>query len=341
MDVLKQETDSEKSSSSNVLRNTISLIAVVAIFVWVIPRIASYSEIWQQLRSLDSGYIPLLIVLGIINLTSPAGMQCACLPGLRFKKALSVDWVTTAVTNTIPGGSAIAMGMTWSMYRKQNLSKGSITRSFVVSGVFDNAFKFATPLVAALWLATERPMTAGLVQTTIIGSVMFVVLILAGGLVVGSSSMADFIGELAKKLPFISGDLSSKIKDIQKDTRSLLAKRWPRLTLWTLVGHINMYLLLLFSLRSVGVESSVLTSAAILAAFAFGRLVTVLPITPGGVGVMELGLVATLAAVGDAEESLVVAGIFLFRFITFLIPIVLGAIANLFMNFSDDLDVIN
>ena len=70
--------------------------------------------------------------------------------------------------------------------------------------------------------------------------------------------------------------------------------------------------------------------AAILAALAFGRLVTALPLTPGGLGVMEVGLTSALLAVGDADQSAVVAAVLLFRFFTFALPIPLGALMWLF-----------
>ena len=40
-----------------------------------------------------------------------------------------------------------------------------------------------------------------------------------------------------------------------------------------------------------------------LAAFAFVRLLTVLPVTPGGLGITELGLVGILAAAAGHQVS--------------------------------------
>ena len=65
-----------------------------------------------------------------------------------------------------------------------------------------------------------------------------------------------------------------------------------------------------------------------LAAFAFVRLLTVLPVTPGGLGVTELGLVGVLAdGAGHQVTVQVIAAVLLFRALTYLLPIPLGAIA--------------
>jgi len=60
----------------------------------------------------------------------------------------------------------------------------------------------------------------------------------------------------------------------------------------------------LVTLRHVGVSSDEVGWAAVLAAFAFVRLISALPITPGGLGVVELGLTAALiAAGGDRAQA--------------------------------------
>jgi hypothetical protein len=69
---------------------------------------------------------------------------------------------------------------------------------------------------------------------------------------------------------------------------------------------------------------------ASLAAFAVVRLLTVLPITPGGLGITELGLVGILTAgSGHRVGAQVIAAVLLFRALTFLLPVPLGAAACL------------
>lgn len=63
----------------------------------------------------------------------------------------------------------------------------------------------------------------------------------------------------------------------------------------------------------------------VLAAFAFIRLVSALPITPGGLGVVELGLTAALIAAGG-DRAEVVAGVLVYRVLTYLLPIPFGAL---------------
>ena len=91
-----------------------------------------------------------------------------------------------------------------------------------------------------------------------------------------------------------------------------------------------MWLVLLACLRGIGLSQAQVPWQTCLAAFAFVRLLTVLPITPGGVGVTELGLVGILAAgAGHRASAQVTAAVLLYRAVTYLPPIPLGVIACL------------
>ncbi len=69
----------------------------------------------------------------------------------------------------------------------------------------------------------------------------------------------------------------------------------------------------------------------VLAAFAFVRLISALPVTPGGVGVVELGYTAALGiGLGDAAQAQIVAAVLVFRFVTFVLPIPAGVISYVY-----------
>src|SRR6185503_2887209 len=104
----------------------------------------------------------------------------------------------------------------------------------------------------------------------------------------------------------------------------LVRHRWVALTLTTLVSHVSLYVVLLIALRACGVTDRQVGWAEVLAVFAFARLVTAIPITPGGVGVVELALIAGLTQAGGADAA-VVAAVLVFRVLTYLLPIVVGA----------------
>ena len=88
-----------------------------------------------------------------------------------------------------------------------------------------------------------------------------------------------------------------------------------------LASHLTLWLVLLACLRATGVSQAQVPWQTSLAAFAFVRLLTALPITPGGLGITELGLVGILAAgAGHQASAQVTAAVLLYRAVTYLPP---------------------
>jgi len=313
--------------TSPLLRALLGLVVIGVAFFWALPAFASYQEVWQRLGEISPTYTALLAIVGAANLLAPAATQRAALPGLRFGGSVATDWTTSAITNTVPAGSAMALGVTWSMYRSFGLGNGPIARSIVVTGVWDTFVKFGTPLLALVWLSTERPVSPGLVQAALVGAALFVVVVGLGAVLLAEPQTVDRIGRGLDRTPLIGDGWPARLSSLRDETLDLLRQRWAPLTFWTLAGHANLYLLLLVCLRAVGVTDDQATAAAVLAAFAFGRLITAVPLTPGGLGVMEVGLTGALSAVSTADEATVLAAVLLFRFMTFALPIPLGLIS--------------
>jgi putative heme transporter len=87
------------------------------------------------------------------------------------------------------------------------------------------------------------------------------------------------------------------------------------------------FVVLLVSLRVLGVSASEVSAVEAFAAWSVGRLLGSLPITPGGLGVVEVGLTATLVGFGG-HNAQVVAAVLLYRFLTIVPTLVLGLAAG-------------
>jgi undecaprenyl-diphosphatase len=103
----------------------------------------------------------------------------------------------------------------------------------------------------------------------------------------------------------------------------LVRHRWLALTVSTLVSHVSLFVVLLTALRLTGVDQQAVGWVEALAVFAFARLVTAIPITPGGAGVVELALIAGLVEAGG-EAARVAAAVLVYRALTFVLPIGVG-----------------
>jgi uncharacterized protein (TIRG00374 family) len=106
----------------------------------------------------------------------------------------------------------------------------------------------------------------------------------------------------------------------------LLRRRWHVITLSTLAGQLTVFVLLLVCLRVVGITGAEVTLVEAFAAWALVRVLGVLPLTPGGVGIVEIGLTGALVAFGAPNAEAVTATL-LYRALTVLPTLALGLAA--------------
>ena len=87
--------------------------------------------------------------------------------------------------------------------------------------------------------------------------------------------------------------------------------------------------MLLLALRHVGVSNSEVSWVEVLVVFSFARLLTAIPFTPGGLGLVEAALITGLAAYGG-DHAQVAAAVLVFRALTYVLPIPIGLLTYLF-----------
>ena len=93
----------------------------------------------------------------------------------------------------------------------------------------------------------------------------------------------------------------------------------------SLAGHLTLYLLLVVALRALGVSGDEVSLAESFAAWSLVRLLGSIPITPGGLGIVEVALTGALVAFGGNEAE-VVAAVLVYRFLAVAPALVLGVI---------------
>jgi uncharacterized membrane protein YbhN (UPF0104 family) len=132
---------------------------------------------------------------------------------------------------------------------------------------------------------------------------------------------ASAVLRFAGRSPVIGWDRA--VIKFRRQVIGLVQRRWVPLTFAAVLSHASLYLVLVVSLRVVGVSDDDVGWAQVLAVFAFARLLSAIPLTPGGVGVVELALIEGLTRAGGDDPRVVVA-VLLFRLLTYVLPIALG-----------------
>lgn len=333
-------TGKRPSRQRRVITGLLSLVLVVGIFAGIFPRIADYDEVWRAISDMTWRELLSVAALAAFNLFTYLLVLTAVLPGLLYREAFVANNSATAVANTLPAGAAIGIGVSFAMYRSWGFDNNAIALSILVSGIWNNLVKLGMPIVALALLAVGGNASLSLVLASLVGVAVLITVIVVFALLLRSEHLADRIGEAVqvpvnwlrariRKTPVRGwGQRAVAFRD---DTIELLERRWLRITVATVVSHLTLYLVLLVTLRHVGVSEEEVSWAQVLAAFAFGRLLAALPLTPGGLGVIELGYTAALAVgVDSITRNQIVAAVLVFRALTYLPPIAIGAATYVF-----------
>lgn len=326
------------ASARRVVAGLLPLVVVVAVLAYLLPQFADVSQVWAAISGMTWLEVLSLVAAALLNLATYGLLMVGATPGLRFSQAMVVTESSTAVANTLPGGGALGVAMSATMLRSWGFSPSRVTVSVLVSGLWNTLAKLGLPVVAMVCLAVQGDVTAGRLVAAAGGVAGLVAAVLVLWAVIGSERAARRLGLIAARVvtrlrglvgrgPVTGWDRATT--KFRARTALLLRARWLVLSVVTLASHLALFAVLLLALRHAGVSQQEVSWVEALAVFAFARLLTAVPITPGGVGVVEVALVAGLVRAGGANAE-VVAAVLVFRALTYVVPVPLGLLTYLF-----------
>ena len=259
----------------------ISLLLVVGIFAFAIPRIASYGAVIDIFRQLTWRELWSLLLATGFNLFTYWLANMAALPGLRLAQAAVITQTTTTVANTLPAGGAVAVGLTYEMLHSWGFNRVESTLYIVVTGIWNIFMKLALPVASVAILAITGTSSAAFVTAALLGLLFLAVAVVLFALILWREELARRLGDLGERVvssivnvfhrPRVTGLAESAVR-FRRETIDLIRRRWWWLTGATILGHLALFLVLLLSLRHVGVSEAEISTAQALAVFAFGRL---------------------------------------------------------------------
>ena len=317
-----------------VIKAVLSLVLVAGIFYFLFKRI-DFADVWAEIKAMTWIELTVLLVIALWNLVTYVFVwMTVTTPRLSFGRGMLMTQSTTAVSNTVPGGAAIGIGMTYSMMGQWGYSRSRTTTAVLVSGVWNSFIKLGLPVFALAIVALQHRASSSRVIAALIGLAGLATAIVVFGLMLHSEEQARQVGlrsgRIASRLlalvrrPPVTGWEIATVK-FRARTVDLLRHGWIPITVASLLSHLSLYLVLLVALRQVGVGENDVSWAEVLAVFAFARLATAIPFTPGGAGVVEAVLIGGLVAAGGQADQ-VTAAVLVYRALTWALPILVGVV---------------
>ena len=324
-----------RQSPRRLLFAALGAVFVVVTFAYFLPEIADYRDVWGVFRRVSWPWILGLAAVTLLNLVTFAPPWQVALPGLPFRSGLILTQVSTALAMIVPGGAAVGIAGAYGVLRRWGFQGREIGRAVTIVSLWNQFANLSYPVIAVFLLAAFGGDSPVLATAGFVGAVALGVAIAALGAVLSSDRTATGIGHVTARVadralaifgrqPVLWGGAS--FERFRGDAVDLLRHRWHVLTLATYAGTLTVFLVMFVSLRALEVPASDVSAVEAFAAWSLARLLGTIPITPGGIGVVELGLTGALLGFGGNNAE-VVAAVLLYRFLTMVPTIVLGLIA--------------
>ncbi|MGH3411582.1 MAG: lysylphosphatidylglycerol synthase transmembrane domain-containing protein [Marmoricola sp.] len=273
------------------------------------------SDVVTVLVGVDPWRLAMLAGFWFGGLCIYAVVLSAALPGLGVRRSLVLNLSGSAVANVIPLGGAVATALNWRMVRGWGHSNRSFVSFCMLTNAFDVGAKLVLPLVAVatlvifsmhvptpLWIAAAIPVAA-----------LVAILLLRPWLrrtaTVGPERTSRWLARVMVQ-----------VREAVAHLRRVAVRSWRPMVPGSLLYVAAQVLLLYLCLDTAGAK---IAFPVVLAAAAVERLVSLVPITPGGTGVAEAATVAWLLAAG-ADPTSAIAGVLLYRLFLFAMEIPVG-----------------
>ena len=185
------------------------------------------------------------------------------------------------------------------MLRSWGFGVVTVALAVAVTGIWNQFANLVFPIVGLALLTGVDQDHPALRTAAIVGVVIVVVAIVGFALALSSPRRARSIGDVAARMATRSlrvlrrGPVTwngESLARFRVSALGLLRRRWHVLTLATLAGHLTVFLLLLACLRAVEVTGAEVSWIEAFAAWSLVRILGAIPLTPGGLGIVELGL---------------------------------------------------
>jgi uncharacterized membrane protein YbhN (UPF0104 family) len=324
-----------RSRRRAVLRFALGIALAAVVFAEILPRIASYGSVAHRLATVSTAWAVALAAATLLDILTTALPWQAVLPRLSFVGALAFTQASTALTTLLPGGAPLGMALSFAFLRRLRVDPGAAGFAVAVTGIWSQVMILVYPLVGAILVFATGHLST---STAVIAAVSAACGALIVGLAVAalrSVRAARWLGDVSARLvarvaglvhrapPNWNGEALVRLRS---ERLVLLRRRWPRLTLATLGNQLTAFLVFELCLRAVGITFADLPPSEAFLGWAIGRVISSLPLTPGGIGVVELGMIGTLVSFGASNEH-VVAAVLLYRGLIVLPTLFIGLVA--------------
>ncbi len=306
------------------------VLFAVVIYFFILPLLPAFRNAIGDLTRIDPVLLAVAIGLEFMALYCYSLLTHAALGQdanrlTRFD-LFRIQLSTRALGSILPGGSAASNALGFRLITSSGISKAdagfALATAGIGSAVILNVLLWVG-LVVSIPLRGSSPVygtaaVAGAVLMTIVGAVVF-------GIVDDKGRLHRFVRWSYDKMGRDGESAASLLDHLRDRIRGLLAERdvLRRVVMWGTANWLLDLVALWLFLRAFGGSVSL---DGLLVAFGLANVLASIPITPGGLGIVEGVYIPTLVGFGVPVATATVT-VLTYRIAQFWLPIIVGGVS--------------
>ncbi len=307
------------SGVKTLIRVAVVLAALVIAYFAVRHRLPSFNSIAGTVRSADPGWVTLAVAAEAVSIAMFAAQQRQLLSAFRVRmsplRALVVTLSRSAIAVALPAGSAVSAGFAFQQYRARGASRPVATTVTILSALASTVglcllFLGGLTTVGARWLRGHRVLEAVLAALLVAA----VPVVLAIHRRHRDRPTAPAVEVTAEAVEAASGGVGARLRRLLspvgaavREARAVPARHWVATIGFAVANWLLDLVCLIAVARACHLDIGYPHLAA---AYLAVQIVRQIPLTPGGIGLIETSLLAGLvsAGAGQATAAAVVLG---------------------------------
>ena len=308
------------------------LVALIVLEYLVLPQVAGARHSLHLLASVSVIDLVAGVLLEAAAIGAYAKLTRAALPRAHrptLSRLLRIDLSTMAASHIIPGGSAAGAGLGFRLLTEAGVSGTDAGFALATQGLGS-----ALVLNVLLWLGLlvsipRRGFNPLYGTAAVVGAVLIAAFALAVvSLTRGEERLARVVCRVADRLPMLDGEgVSRVLQRVAQRLRLLGADPalLGRAALWATANWLLDAASLWVFVAAFGHRVAL---DGLIVAFGLANVLAAIPITPGGLGVVEAVLTSALVGFGTPRGAAVL-GVVIYRLVNFWLPIPVGGLSYL------------
>jgi hypothetical protein len=310
-------------------KSVLVLVAGITIYL-VFPSLAAVFGSFDKLTSLDPIWFTLAVGLQVAHFACTIALQRIALRTTAWFSVTTSQLSGNAISLIVPGGAAFGAATQFRMLAAAGNDPATAVAGLTAFSLLGIAGLLALPLFVLPAILAGTPIENGLLHAALLGLVAFVLFAGFGALVLTLDGPLRWAGHVIqaarnrvkRKAAPMTG-LADRLVYERNRIRRVLGKRWKAAMLLSSGRLAFDFGTLLACVRATGVKPN---PSLVLLSYAVAGLLALIPITPGGLGIVEAGLSALLILAGVPGVDAVVATL-AYRIISYWLPILVGPFA--------------